>query len=100
MPTMFRKYTAFYTHCPLLFAYGLPLPLRTSASSIRRCSLACENSVRRTKHALLVDLIITTCNNNNTNNNYDNLYGAVTRPYRYKGALQATTLGRPALANR
>jgi len=24
------------------------------------------------------------------NNNYDNLYGAVTRPYRYKGALQAT----------
>jgi|SRR6218665_1111607 len=34
-------------------------------------------------------------NNNNNNNNYDNLYGAVTRPYRYKGALQATTLGRP-----
>ena len=28
-------------------------------------------------------------NNNNNNNNYDNLYGAVTRPYRYKGALQA-----------
>jgi len=26
-------------------------------------------------------------NNNNNNNNYDNLYGAVTRPYRYKGAL-------------
>jgi len=25
----------------------------------------------------------------NNNNNYDNLYGAVTRPYRYKGALQA-----------
>ena len=25
-------------------------------------------------------------NNNNNNNNYDNLYGAVTRPYRYKGA--------------
>jgi len=24
--------------------------------------------------------------NNNNNNNYDNLYGAVTRPYRYKGA--------------
>jgi len=23
---------------------------------------------------------------NNNNNNYDNLYGAVTRPYRYKGA--------------
>ena len=22
----------------------------------------------------------------NNNNNYDNLYGAVTRPYRYKGA--------------
>ncbi|PGH37419.1 MAG: hypothetical protein CRN43_21300 [Candidatus Nephrothrix sp. EaCA] len=34
------------------------------------------------------------CHNNN-NNNYDNLYGAVMRPYRYKGALQATTLGRP-----
>jgi len=33
--------------------------------------------------------------NNNNNNNYDNLYGAVTRPYRYKGASQATTLGRP-----
>jgi len=33
--------------------------------------------------------------NNNNNNNYDNLYGAVTRPYRYKGALQATILGRP-----
>jgi len=32
---------------------------------------------------------------NNNNNNYDNLYGTVTRPYRYKGALQATTLGRP-----
>jgi len=32
---------------------------------------------------------------NNNNNNYDNLYGALTRPYRYKGALQATTLGRP-----
>jgi len=31
----------------------------------------------------------------NNNNNYDNLYGAVTRPYRYKGTLQATTLGRP-----
>jgi len=27
-------------------------------------------------------------NNNNNNNNYDNLYGAVTRPYRYKGASQ------------
>ena len=26
---------------------------------------------------------------NNNNNNYDNLYGAVTRPYCYKGALQA-----------
>ena len=25
---------------------------------------------------------------NNNNNNYDNLYGAVTRPYRYKGASQ------------
>ena len=29
-------------------------------------------------------------NNNNNNNNYDNLYGAVTRPYHYKGASQAT----------
>jgi len=26
--------------------------------------------------------------NNNNNNNNDNLYGAVTRPYRYKGASQ------------
>jgi len=34
------------------------------------------------------------CNNNN-NNNYDNLYGAVTRPYRYKGASQATKQGKP-----
>ena len=25
-----------------------------------------------------------------TNDNYENLYGAVTRPYRYKGASQAT----------
>ena len=33
--------------------------------------------------------------NTKNNNNYDNLYGAVTRPYRFKGALQATTLGRP-----
>lgn len=24
-------------------------------------------------------------NNNNTNNNNDNLYSAITRPYRYKG---------------
>jgi len=24
-------------------------------------------------------------NNNNNNNNYDDLYGAVTQPYRYKG---------------
>jgi len=24
-------------------------------------------------------------NNNNDNNNYDNLYGAITWPYRYKG---------------
>ena len=31
----------------------------------------------------------------NNNNNYDNLYGAVMRPYRYKGALQAITVGRP-----
>jgi len=30
---------------------------------------------------------------NNNNNNYNNLYSTVTRPYRYKGALQATTLG-------
>ena len=28
--------------------------------------------------------------NNNNNYYYDNLYGAVTRPYRYKGASQAT----------
>src|SRR6218665_480114 len=28
-------------------------------------------------------------NHNNNNNNYDNLNGAVPRPYRYKGALQA-----------
>ena len=26
------------------------------------------------------------------NNNYDNLYGTVTRPYRYKDALQATIM--------
>jgi len=32
---------------------------------------------------------------NNNNNNYDNLCGTVTHPYRYKGALQATTLGKP-----
>src|SRR6218665_105864 len=30
----------------------------------------------------------------NNNNNYDNLYGAVTRPYRYKGASQATKQAR------
>jgi len=30
-----------------------------------------------------------TCFTYNNNNNYNNLYGAVTRPYRYKGALQA-----------
>jgi len=29
------------------------------------------------------------------NNNYNNLYGAVTRPYYYKGASQATILGKP-----
>ena len=34
-------------------------------------------------------------NNNNNNNNYDNLYGAVTRPYRYKGASQATKQSKP-----
>ena len=28
--------------------------------------------------------------NNNNNNNNDNLYGAVTRPYRYKGASHTT----------
>jgi len=27
---------------------------------------------------------------NNNNNNYDNLYGALTRPYRYKGASQTS----------
>ena len=32
---------------------------------------------------------------NNNNNNYDNLYGAVTRPYRYKGASQATKQDKP-----
>ena len=26
----------------------------------------------------------------NNNNNYDNLYGTITQPYRYKGTLQAT----------
>ena len=31
----------------------------------------------------------------NNNNNYDNLYGAVTWPYRYKGASQATKQGKP-----
>ena len=31
---------------------------------------------------------------NNNNNNYDNLYGAVKWPYRYKGALQANWVGR------
>ena len=30
-------------------------------------------------------------NDNNNNNNNDNLCDAVRRPYRYKGALQATT---------
>ena len=39
--------------------------------------------------------ILVNNNNNNNNNNNDNLYGAVTRSFRYKGALQATTLGRP-----
>jgi len=29
------------------------------------------------------------------NNNYDNLYGAITRPYHYKGASQATKWGKP-----
>ena len=32
---------------------------------------------------------------NNNNNNNDNLYGAVTRPYRYKGASQATRQDKP-----
>src|SRR6218665_889361 len=32
---------------------------------------------------------------NNNNNNYDNLYGAVTRPYCYKGASQATKQDKP-----
>ena len=41
----------------------------------------------------LVNILVDEINkqgNNNNNNNYDNLYGAVTRPYRYKGASQAT----------
>jgi len=33
---------------------------------------------------------------NNNNNNYDNLYGAVTRPYRYKGAYMDTWREREA----
>ena len=32
---------------------------------------------------------------NAINNNYDNLYGAVTQPYRYKDASQSTELGKP-----
>jgi len=28
--------------------------------------------------------------NNNNSNNYNNLYGAIMRPYRYKGTSQAT----------
>ena len=39
-------------------------------------------------------LIVTVIVNNNNNNN-DNLYGAVTRPYRYKGASQATRQDKP-----
>jgi len=31
----------------------------------------------------------------NNNNIYDNLDGAVTRPYRYKGASQATKQSKP-----
>ena len=49
------------------------------------------NNVVDTNRSSLVDQ----SDDLNNNNNYDNLYGAVTRPYRYKGALQATTLGRP-----
>jgi len=40
-----------------------------------------ESVVYSVCSVLLVDLKY-----NNNNNNYDNLYGAVTRPYRYKGA--------------
>src|SRR6218665_2778744 len=32
--------------------------------------------------------------------NYDNLYGAVTRPYRYKGASQATKQAKPERTRR
>ena len=40
-----------------------------------------ESVVYSVCSVLLVDLKY-----NNNNNNYDNLYGAVTRPYCYKGA--------------
>jgi len=32
-------------------------------------------------------------NNNNNNNNYDNIYGSVTWPYRYKGAFNPLVTG-------
>ena len=43
-------------------------------------------------HVIIVAVVL---QHNNNNNNYDNLYGAVTRPYRYKGASQATKQGKP-----
>jgi len=46
------------------------------------------------RHLKALNLFMSTDNNNNNNNN-DNLYGAVTRPYRYKGASQATKQGKP-----
>ena len=47
------------------------------------------------KTKYLPEILNSTNSDHNNINNYDNLYGAVTQPYRYKGALQATTLGRP-----
>jgi len=45
---------------------------------------------RSVEYGIYPDVIlnISTFIINNNNNNYDNLYGAVTRPYRYKGASQ------------
>ena len=44
---------------------------------------------------VFVELLNVKLSYNNNKNNYDNLYGAVMRPYRYKGALQATTMCKP-----
>jgi len=50
------------------------------------------SSIRVCKEA---NAISTVSFNNNNNNNYDNLYGAIMWPYRYKGASQATKWSKP-----